>query len=614
MASKVEVADFDQEDDILNVDASSPVDTKKSVVAVGERERGPSLKRRRECDSYGSGLISGEGDVNVLKQRKMQEKGVAECDDSDVNNNERVEGDAVEDDEESRGPESEMSSNFEHDDGAESPGSPVQACEEQWKGMVEGHGSASQSAAGGSGRDSRQKEEEIRMKKYKTGESNVKNSLKHPPQMKRKSGGGERTKNVKKADESMDGREAAAYAHGVKAMLKCVPEVGENFEIVRKLGEGTFSSVFEAYPKGGPVSARVALKHLYQTGIPVRTDNEVNFLTKIRNCRNVVSIFSGFCHDVSSVLVLPYFEHDSFKSYFTTLTLEGIKSYVRGLFIALQSIHGHHIIHRDIKPSNFLHNVKTQKYMLVDFGLAEEDERWATGKARDTKRSGGKHKCLKEGHGDKVKGKENDASRANFSREVDRAKHQKQSGKIPFASSNGTVQYKNALTMGTDEVVLGDNRPRIVASRAGTRGFRAPEVLLKSQHQTTAIDIWAAGVICLSLLTGKYPFFSPPSDDCALLELVQIYGTKKIKHVASFACNKDTVFSSDLRETSTDWGKLCTAMRNHTRRRKKMDKSFLSSKEPLSPECIDFISRALEANPKNRITAKEAIEHPWLAM
>ncbi|XP_076316158.1 cell division cycle 7-related protein kinase-like [Tachypleus tridentatus] len=53
------------------------------------------------------------------------------------------------------------------------------------------------------------------------------------------------------------------------------------------------------------------------------------------------------------------------------------------------------------------------------------------------------------------------------------------------------------------------SRSQEVAPRAGTPGFRAPEVLLKYKAQTTAIDVWSAGVIFLSLLSGSYLFFEP---------------------------------------------------------------------------------------------------------
>ena len=42
--------------------------------------------------------------------------------------------------------------------------------------------------------------------------------------------------------------------------------------------------------------------------------------------------------------------------------------------------------------------------------------------------------------------------------------------------------------------------PHLHAARAGTPGFRPPEVLLKCQTQTVAVDMWAVGVILLSIL------------------------------------------------------------------------------------------------------------------
>ena len=45
------------------------------------------------------------------------------------------------------------------------------------------------------------------------------------------------------------------------------------------------------------------------------------------------------------------------------------------------------------------------------------------------------------------------------------------------------------------------------AHREGTRGFRAPEVLLRKHEQGPPIDVWAAGVIVLSLATRRYPVF-----------------------------------------------------------------------------------------------------------
>ncbi len=74
--------------------------------------------------------------------------------------------------------------------------------------------------------------------------------------------------------------------------------------------------------------------------------------------------------------------------------------------------------------------------------------------------------------------------------------------------------------------------PAMQAPRAGTRGFRAPEVLLKCPNQTVAIDIWSAGVIFLCVLSTRYPFFNSPEDLVALAEIGALCGTKEVKEAA----------------------------------------------------------------------------------
>ena len=61
------------------------------------------------------------------------------------------------------------------------------------------------------------------------------------------------------------------------------------------------------------------------------------------------------------------------------------------------------------------------------------------------------------------------------------------------------------------------------AARAGTPGFRPPEVLLKYEHQTTAVDMWACGVIMLCILSRTYPFFRAPDDVTGKLQMRKLY-------------------------------------------------------------------------------------------
>lgn len=45
--------------------------------------------------------------------------------------------------------------------------------------------------------------------------------------------------------------------------------------------------------------------------------------------------------------------------------------YIRNLLKALCRVHSFGIIHRDVKPNNFLYDRKNNKFLLIDFGLAQ---------------------------------------------------------------------------------------------------------------------------------------------------------------------------------------------------------------------------------------------------
>lgn len=54
-------------------------------------------------------------------------------------------------------------------------------------------------------------------------------------------------------------------------------------------------------------------------------------------------------------------------------------------------------------------------------------------------------------------------------------------------------------------------------------------------HVISAVDIWSAGVIFLSLLSGRYPFFRANDDMTALAQIVSTFGSEQVKEAAK-AC------------------------------------------------------------------------------
>lgn len=184
-------------------------------------------------------------------------------------------------------------------------------------------------------------------------------------------------------------------------------------------------------------------------------------------------------------------------------------------------------------------------------------------------------------------------------------------------------------------------KKEIHASRAGTPGYRPPEVLLKYPDQTTAVDIWAVGVIFLSILSTVYPFFKAPNDYVALAEMVTIFGDKVIRKTAFLL---DRLVTLSQCTNPLDLRKICIRFRNRLKYSstellkiyqnpdgscevcKNCDQFYFNclckdSKYTTEPpeegedifpdSAYDLLSKLLEINPHKRITAEEALNHPF---
>ncbi|XP_022219110.2 cell division cycle 7-related protein kinase [Drosophila obscura] len=185
-------------------------------------------------------------------------------------------------------------------------------------------------------------------------------------------------------------------------------------------------------------------------------------------------------------------------------------------------------------------------------------------------------------------------------------------------------------------------KKEVHASRAGTPGYRPPEVLLKYADQTTAVDVWSVGVIFLSLMSSVYPFFKAPNDYIALAEIVTIFGDQEIRKTA-LALERMVTLSQRCRPLNLR--KLCLRFRNRAifsdakmlkkyeapdgqcEVCKNCDQYFFNClceesdylTEPLEPyevfpaSAYDLLERLLEVNPHKRITASEALQHSFFS-
>ncbi len=98
----------------------------------------------------------------------------------------------------------------------------------------------------------------------------------------------------------------------------------------------------------------------------------------------------------------------------------------------------------------------------------------------------------------------------------------------------------------------------------GTLSYVAPEILLKKKYNKL-VDSWSLGVTCYLLISGSLPFDHPLND----------------KEIIRKTIYEQPNFRNGI------W-------------------------EKIPNECINFISKLLEKNPKKRMTINEALNHEWI--
>ncbi|XP_029167926.1 cell division cycle 7-related protein kinase [Nylanderia fulva] len=377
-------------------------------------------------------------------------------------------------------------------------------------------------------------------------------------------------------------------------LKKSIPLINELFHVHCKIGKGTFSSVYLATLKSSnsPVHKKYALKHLIPTCHPDRIERELQCLQQMGGKDHIVGVELCLRNQGSIVFVMPYMRHDKFSEYVKDMTVEELKDYMRALLSAVRRVHQFNIIHRDVKPSNFLYDRTNKKYLLVDFGLAQQCSEY---NAENLETMIGINERKTEIQSMKRKRSEN----------------------LSF-QSNSNITRNNVdskcYCFGKPKVcVLCLTKPSQTAPRAGTPGFRAPEVLLKYPSQTLAIDIWACGVMMLCILSGTQVFFRSPDDCTALAEITTIFGSHKVQKCAQ-KLGKKVIFSENL--PGIDIMSLCLKLRKRNKsmmhdRENSTCKVLPNSQYPM--EAYHLLRKLLDLDYKTRITADQALSHPFLS-
>jgi renal tumor antigen len=151
------------------------------------------------------------------------------------------------------------------------------------------------------------------------------------------------------------------------------------YRVIRKIGEGSFSEVFQIQLLGSPDEC-YAVKRLrasYSSLSEAESLPEIRYLRALQDCRQIIKLYD-VTHDprTSTVtLILELFDcnlYEFLKSNGTPLSERLTLLLVYQLLQALEAMHSRGLFHRDVKPENCMVNRSTFELKLADLGSTRE--------------------------------------------------------------------------------------------------------------------------------------------------------------------------------------------------------------------------------------------------
>lgn len=133
---------------------------------------------------------------------------------------------------------------------------------------------------------------------------------------------------------------------------------------IRKLGRGTFASVFE-YER--PDGSRVAVKEFEAEFC----ESEVRFLLALRDHPSIVTTYGWADMGDTKAIVMEIVPYTLSSVIEKDVSPTDLYRLLLGVAGAIQFIHASNVVHRDLKPQNFLVD-KDYEARLSDFGCAKQ--------------------------------------------------------------------------------------------------------------------------------------------------------------------------------------------------------------------------------------------------
>ncbi|KAH8356641.1 hypothetical protein KR084_010973 [Drosophila pseudotakahashii] len=126
-----------------------------------------------------------------------------------------------------------------------------------------------------------------------------------------------------------------------------------------------------------------------------------------------------------------------------------------------------------------------------------------------------------------------------------------------------------------------------------TRWYRAPEILVASRNYTKGIDMWGLGCILGEMIRQK-PLFQ---------------GTSTVNQIEKIVMALPDVTQRDIDSIGASFGTVLLSKKIHRDRRHSLDEMLRNCCD----DAISLVKSLLVLNPHGRLTAKAAIQHPYVS-
>ncbi|OSS50793.1 hypothetical protein B5807_04164 [Epicoccum nigrum] len=289
----------------------------------------------------------------------------------------------------------------------------------------------------------------------------------------------------------------------------------ENYEVVRKIGRGKYSEVFEGI---NVVNYQKCVIKVLKPVKKKKIKREIKILQNLSGGPNIVSLLDVVRDNQSKTpsLIFEYVNNTDFRSLYPKFQDYDVRYYIFELLKALDYCHSKGIMHRDVKPHNVMIDHEKRKLRLIDWGLAE---------------------------------------------------------------------FYHA---GTEYNV-----------RVASRYFKGPELLVDFQEYDYSLDMWSLGAMFASMIFRREPFFHGNSNSDQLVKIAKVLGTEDLfDYLDKYDIELDAQYDDIL-----------------SRYPKKPWHSFINADNQrfVSNDAIDFLDKLLRYDHQDRLTAQEAMAHPYFA-